>query len=117
MDLLSSASDELGFLLQAGAAVCGAAVALFQVSLVVWVARDVSARTRDRTMRLLAIALVALLSVFGTLIYLLLRPSETIAERYERQLIEELLAREISAASIRRARPPAGGADAAPDGG
>jgi len=118
MDILSSASDELGLMLQAGAAICGAAVALFQVSLIVWVARDVSSRTRDRTLRLLAVLLAAVLSVFGTLIYLLLRPSETIVERYERELIEELLAREVSAAAIRRARPmgaagpPAPAADA-----
>lgn len=106
MDILSSASDELGVMLQAGAAICGAAVALFHISLIVWVARDVASRTRDRTMRLLAVALAAFLSVFGTLIYLLLRPSETLSERYERQLIEELLAREVSAGSVRRAKRP-----------
>jgi len=110
MDFLASASDELGLMLQAGAAICGAAVALFHVSLIVWVARDVASRTRDRTMRLLAVALSAFLSVFGTLIYLLLRPSETLSERYERELIEELLAREVSAAAVRRSRP----ADPAP---
>ena len=71
-------------------------------SLLVWTARDVSARSRDGLVRLVAVALVLLLNAFGLLIYVLLRPRETIAERYERELVEEILVREVSAAALAR---------------
>jgi uncharacterized membrane protein YadS len=89
-------------LMRIGATVCGAAAALLLLSLAVWTARDVSARTGDRLVRLAAVALVLVLNVFGLVIYLLLRPRETASERYERELIEEILAREISAGAIKR---------------
>ena len=38
----------------------------------------------------------------GGIVYMLLRPRETIAERYERGLIEELLAREVSTGTLSR---------------
>ena len=82
--------------LQLAAAVCGAAAALLLFSLVVWTARDIAARSRDRLIRLGAVALVLCLPVVGLFVYLLLRPRETVAERYERDLIEEILAREVS---------------------
>lgn len=97
-------------MIRMAAAVCGAGLALLLFSLVVWTARDVAARSRDGMVRTGAVLLVLLLNVFGLIVYLLLRPRETIAEHYEREMIEELLAREISAGSIGRraaARPPA----------
>jgi hypothetical protein len=98
--------------LQLAAAACGAAVALLLFSLVVWTARDIAARTRDRLVRLGAVALVLCLPVVGLVVYLLLRPRETVDERYERELIEEILAREVSTAALARSRgtpspPPA----------
>jgi high-affinity Fe2+/Pb2+ permease len=91
-------------LLRGGAAVCGALVALLIFSLVIWTARDISARSRDTLVRLGALLLVLLLPLVGLVVYLLLRPRETIAERYERELIEEILTREVSAAAIARSR-------------
>lgn len=98
-------------LLRLGAAGLGAATALLLFSLAVWTWRDVSARSRDSLVRFGALALAIGLPGFGILIYLLLRPRETIAERYERELIEELLAREVSAGALARraARQPAPG--------
>jgi hypothetical protein len=84
------------------AALCGGALALFLFSLVVWTARDISARTRDPFIRLAAILFVLVLNLFGLVIYLLLRPHETVAERQERELVEEILAREATAAAVRR---------------
>jgi hypothetical protein len=92
--------------LRTAAALCGAALALLIFSLVVWTARDIAARSRDTLIRLTAVALVLILNVFGLVIYLLLRPVETLAERQERELIEELLAREATAAALARRRPP-----------
>jgi hypothetical protein len=83
---------------------CGAAVALLYFSLLVWTARDIAARSRDGLVRLAAVVLVLVLNVLGLLVYILLRPQETLSERYERELIEEILAREVSAAAFARAR-------------
>jgi hypothetical protein len=88
--------DGAGTALQVGAAVCGAAVALLWFSVLVWTARDIAARTRDRIVRVAAVALVLFVPVIGLIAYLLLRPRETTVERYERELIEEILAREIT---------------------
>lgn len=88
--------------IRVGATLCGAAFALFQFSLVVWTWRDMSARTRDGWLKVLAVLLVLFTSVFGLVIYLLLRPRETLSEHYERELVEEILARELSAAALKR---------------
>jgi len=107
-------ADTLAALLRGAAVFCGAGSALLLFSLAVWTARDIAARTRERWLRLGAVALVLVLNIFGLIIYLLLRPRETIAERYERELIEEILARELNAAALasrpaaRSARPVEG---------
>jgi ABC-type nickel/cobalt efflux system permease component RcnA len=88
--------------LRFGAALCGAATALLIFSLAVWTARDISARTRDKLIRISSVLLVMLVPLVGLIVYLLLRPRDTIAERYERELVEEILTREVSAAAIQR---------------
>lgn len=69
----------------------GATVAAFWLSMVIWTFRDIRARTRDLPTQLLATLLVAVLNLPGLLIYLILRPRETLAEAYERALEEELI--------------------------
>jgi hypothetical protein len=96
--------EELAAALRLTAALCGAMSALLLFSLVVWTARDVAARTRDGLVRIGAVLLVLGLPVLGLVVYLLLRPRETLAERYERELIEDILTREVSAAALARAR-------------
>jgi ABC-type nickel/cobalt efflux system permease component RcnA len=91
------------------AVACGAVVGLLVFSLAVWTARDIAARSRSMIVRLGALALVLFIPAFGLVAYLLLRPRETVADRYERDLIEEILAREISAAR----QPPQNPAGAA----
>lgn len=97
-------SDRVANLLWLAFAGCGAATALAYFSLLVWTARDVAARSRERWARWGTVLTVAVFNVFGLVIYLLLRPRETLAERYEREMIEEILARELSAAAIARAQ-------------
>jgi hypothetical protein len=70
----------------------GAAVWL---ALILWTLRDMKARSRDALMRMFAALFVALFNVPGLLIYLFLRPRETLAEAYERSLEEEALLQEI----------------------
>lgn len=88
--------------------VCGGVLALLVFSIAFWTARDIAARSRDLAVRIVAVVLVLVLPVLGSIIYLLLRPRETLADRYEREMIEEVLAREISLAELaRRQKAPA----------
>ncbi len=77
------------------AAVTGALFAALWLSFIIWAFRDMRSRSRDPFAQLLAALLVAVLPVAGILIYLILRPPETLAEAYERALEEEALLQEI----------------------
>ncbi len=67
----------------------------FWLAMILWTYRDMKARSRDTLMRLFVGLFVALLNLPGLLIYLFLRPRETLAEAYERSLEEEALLQEI----------------------
>lgn len=73
----------------------GVVVVAFWLAIVLWSYRDMRARSRDSFMRIVVALVVAALNVPGLLIYLLLRPRETLAEAYERSLEEEALLQEI----------------------
>lgn len=77
------------------AAVIGAILAALWLSLVIWTFRDMRSRSRDPFAQLLAAIVVGLLPIVGLVIYLILRPPETLAEAYERALEEEALLQEI----------------------
>lgn len=62
------------------------------VALVIWVARDVVGRTRKLVWQVLAIVLVALLNIFGLVVYMILRPQKTLLERYYEDLEQRALA-------------------------
>src|SRR5215470_7010961 len=69
----------------------GAVVAALWLGIVLWTWRDMRARSRDRLAQGAAALMVAVLNVFGLIVYLMLRPRETLAESYERSLEEEAL--------------------------
>ncbi|HEX2908888.1 MAG TPA: zinc ribbon domain-containing protein [Phototrophicaceae bacterium] len=73
----------------------GLIVVAFWLALVLWTYRDMRARSRDAVAQLGLALMVAVLTVPGLLIYLLLRPRETLGESYERSLEEEALLQEI----------------------
>lgn len=77
------------------ATVMAAFAVAFWLGLAVWTFRDIRARTRDPIAILLATALSLVFGPVGVLLYLLLRPKETLAEQYDRALEEEALLREI----------------------
>ena len=77
------------------AAFFGAFVVALWVSLVIWAFRDMRARTRDAFAQLLASLMVLVLGPFGIILYFILRPRETLAEKYERSLEEEALLQDI----------------------
>ena len=82
---------DISSILLACVAVVGAMVAAFWLALIIWTFRDMRSRSRDIFAQILAALLVAVLFLPGWVIYLMLRPKETLAEAYERSLEEEAL--------------------------
>ncbi|MEP7289943.1 MAG: zinc ribbon domain-containing protein [Chloroflexota bacterium] len=74
-----------------GTMALGAVIASIWLGIVLWTLRDVRARSRDVLAQGAATLMVAILNVFGLVLYLMLRPRETLAEAYERSLEEEAL--------------------------
>ena len=75
--------------------VCGGiSIALFG-GMVIWTFRDIHARSRDILAQLLATLLVIVVPIVGLVVYLMLRPRETLAEAYERSLEQEALLQAI----------------------
>lgn len=70
-------------------------LAILWVVLVTWTYRDVQSRTSDRSTRFISLAVVAVFSVPGLLLYLALRPRETAADQYARTLETEAFMREL----------------------
>ena len=72
-------------------AIAAAVLVALWLGLIVWTWRDMRSRSRDPIAQLMATLLVVVLSLPGVLVYLLVRPRETLAEAYERSLEEEAL--------------------------
>jgi RNA polymerase subunit RPABC4/transcription elongation factor Spt4 len=92
-------SNPLGALSAYVGVMIGCAVTFFVIfwlSTVMWTFRDVRARTQDFLSQILATVLVAVFPIAGLLIYMILRPRQTLAEIYERQLEEESLLAEMT---------------------
>ena len=89
--------DSLESIVQLFFALAGAYVAAFWFGLVIWTFRDIQQRSRDAVVQVLATLLVLFSSVLGVVLYLILRPSETLADNYQRSLEEEAIIREIDA--------------------
>ncbi len=69
----------------------GAFIAALWIALVIWTYRDIRSRTRDPLVQILSALLVAVLSLPGVLVYLILRPQRTLEDEYQRTLEEEAL--------------------------
>jgi hypothetical protein len=94
--------NSIGVALEIIVAGATALLVAFWIGLALWTLRDIRARTRDVFAWILATVLVLVTGPIGLLLYLLLRPSETLAAVYDRQLEEEALLRDITS---RRACP------------
>lgn len=81
-------------------ALLSAVITALWVSMIIWAFRDMRSRSPDTFAQVLAGLVVAVLNVPGLLIYLILRPKETLAEQYERSLEEESLLQEIERRQI-----------------
>ncbi|MGH2367906.1 MAG: zinc ribbon domain-containing protein [Chloroflexota bacterium] len=64
-------------------------------SMIIWTYYDIRARSQDLYVHIFATALTVVFNIFGLVLYLILRPRETLAEAYERSLEEETLLQEI----------------------
>ncbi len=73
----------------------GMYLAALWLALIIWTYRDHRSRSRDGLISAAAALVVAVLFIPGLVIYLLLRPRETLTQAYERSLEEEALLQEI----------------------
>jgi RNA polymerase subunit RPABC4/transcription elongation factor Spt4 len=67
-------------------------VFIILVAIVIWVARDVVARSKSLFFHVLSIFLVIILNLPGLLIYLIIRPQKTLIEKYHEDLERKVLA-------------------------
>jgi hypothetical protein len=65
------------------------------VAALVWTYRDITARTRDSATQTLSLLMVLFFNIPGLMLYLILRPRETLADQYDRQLEAEALLHEL----------------------
>ena len=78
----------------------GAYLLVFWISIIAWTYRDIRERSRDAAFQVVAVLLVLVFNVLGLIIYLILRPRETLAEAYARSLEEEALLQELEEQGI-----------------
>jgi RNA polymerase subunit RPABC4/transcription elongation factor Spt4 len=76
-------------LLLVGTGFAAAFIAALWLSLIIWTFRDIRKRNRDLLTSILAILVVAILFLPGLIIYLILRPTNTLDEEYQKSLEEE----------------------------
>ncbi len=86
---------QLDMYISAALFVLGAYLLALYAGLIVWTFRDIHSRTRDVLGQIMATLLVAIFTLPGLLVYWLLRPRETLAERYERDLTEEAILQDL----------------------
>ena len=101
--------EQFGSFLAIVIALLGAFAAAVWVAAIFWAFNDVRGRTLDIYVRLFATLLVAVLGPAGVVLYLILRPPETLDSVYVRALNEEAILRELEAGARRPA--PDGGSD------
>ncbi len=88
-------SSSLNNFLLITAAWGGAFLAALWLSLLVWTYRDIRSRAKDLLVRILAVLVVAVLFLPGLVVYLILRPPQTMEEEYQHMLEEEALLQAI----------------------
>jgi hypothetical protein len=70
------------------------------LTLCFWAFRDIQSRTRDMVAQIFATLMVLFLNFPGVLIYMLVRPKETLAQSYERSLQEEYMLQDLEEREI-----------------
>jgi hypothetical protein len=80
--------------------VCGGVTIALVCGITIWTFRDIRARSRDVLAQILATLLVLVLPLVGLVVYLMIRPQETLADAYERSLEQEALLQAIEEPEI-----------------
>jgi len=80
--------------------IAGAYLLVLWIGIIAWTYRDIRDRTRDTAFQIVAVLLVLVFNIPGWFIYMILRPSETLAEAYARSLEEEALLQELEEQGI-----------------
>jgi RNA polymerase subunit RPABC4/transcription elongation factor Spt4 len=93
--LISWPGGDLESALKLGGAMVIAYAIVLWISAVVWTFRDVRLRTTDPLSQAVAVLLVSLFNLPGLIIYLVIRPQETLADAYERSLEAEAILHEL----------------------
>lgn len=75
--------------------VFGIYIVLLWMATVIWTYRDIHARHEEALLQVLAVSMALLLPFAGLGVYMMLRPRQTISDRYERSLEEEYLRHDI----------------------
>ncbi len=70
------------------------------LTLCFWTFRDIQARTRDLIAQVFATLLVFFFNIPGVLLYILVRPKETLVQSYERSLQEEYMLQDLEEREI-----------------
>jgi RNA polymerase subunit RPABC4/transcription elongation factor Spt4 len=82
------------------ATLAGAYVLVLWIGIIAWTYRDIRERTRDTAFQIVAVLLVLAFSIPGWIVYMILRPSETLSEAYARSLEEEALLQDLEEQGI-----------------
>jgi len=92
--------EKVPFYLTILSTVCGGVTIALFGGITIWTFRDIRARSRDFLAQILATLLVIVLPIVGLVVYLMLRPRETLADAYERSLEQEALLQAIEEPEI-----------------
>ncbi len=87
--------EPLGRVITVALALAAAFAAAAWVAGAIWAHYDIGRRTQDLYIRMFATLMVLLLGPIGAVLYLILRPRETLDEAYLRALQEEVLLQEM----------------------
>ena len=60
------------------------------ISVLLWVMKDISNRTNNVLLQIVSVLIILILSPFWIFIYLLIRPSDTLFEKYYNEIEENL---------------------------
>ena len=93
--MIEAILERIPFYLTILSTLCGGVTIALLGGITIWTFRDIRARSRDFLAQILATLLVIVLPVIGLVVYLMLRPRETLAEAYERSLEQEALLQAI----------------------
>ena len=95
--MLAELSNTIATLIGIFVALLGAFLFAFWIAMGIWTFNDIRSRTRDWLAIALASLLVLVFPLVGLVLYIMVRPRDTLADVFDRALEEESLLRELEA--------------------